>query len=1123
MIDKNENKNQKQIGIPIQEIETLIGNGNKDNANMAQNPETIHKYVADRAMKEYSLKYILNSKQSQAHINGDLHCLSGKNKIIYKDNYGIHIERIDEFCENERWKKRITKVPSVNTKTGAISWQRVINGKKTGHKPCFEVTFGKGLQIECTSDHHLFTYQSGLHKFGKTVTPEDYTSGQRIGTINKIPFTGRDDHYYYSALYGMFLGDGCYQNSKLIFHFKKQEKIDYVEYLLEKLDYDYHILENKDDTITLVVDSIVDFNKSKENIFQDGFDGNMKGLIEGLINSDGYITKHGMNNKPYLEFTNTNKEICDWFTVALMTLGLRPSFQCYINHVGTPYYKCIISGDEIVKVLMELNLREPYKSLVKDYYNSNLIGGKLYKHTGLFINEIKPTGVKDVYNITVENNHNFLAGTRGFVLVRNCHDLEYFASRPLNCLQHDLRLFIRYGLKVDGTGDHTSIASAPTHMETVMNHSGEILLAAQQNMSGGQAFSLWNVFVAPFAHGLPYEKIKQCVEMFVFNLNMAYAARGGQVPFTSVGLEFSVPDFLKNEPAYGPGGKVVGVYGDYENEVRLIQRAFTEVLLDGDSQGKPHLFPNTIYYLRKECLTPEFEEDIDHVHYLSAKFGTAYYINMLPDYMGTHTNYMGSVSTDTPILCRRNGSEETMVAGDFGELSVDYDYDDEQDIYYYRFDTRSPVFEFLTYNPDGSKAWKPLKTIMAKPSAPLYHIVTENGKELKVTPNHKIPVIDGDGLIKVKSENLKVGDRLFEMEHDGGEPVIKSINLIDNNERVYDFEIEDNHNYVAGWGWIHIENCRTRLSDDWTGDWENDTLRCGNLAYVTLNLPRLGYRAKNENELFDLLDEQLQIAEEILLVRRERALKCLNDYKILPFLTQEFDGEPYYRVQNSTLSFGFVGLNEMLESLTGNGLADPNSNKLGHKVLDYINDRVATLKSETPYRWSIIETPAESTAYRFAMLDRQQYPDKVICQGDSDASYYTNSCHLPVDTGLSLPEKIKIEAPYHPKTRGGHIFHAFMGESYSDPDSLMSLTNKICHHSDIGFWAYSSALSYCNKCGTLMKGLQEQCSHCGETREVEWYDRITGYVQQVGHSQSASSGWNAGKKQELIDRRRFEQ
>ncbi|MEN6293773.1 MAG: anaerobic ribonucleoside-triphosphate reductase, partial [Methanobacterium sp.] len=104
---------------------------------------------------------------------------------------------------------------------------------------------------------------------------------------------------------------------------------------------------------------------------------------------------------------------------------------------------------------------------------------------------------------------------------------------------------------------------------------------------------------------------------------------------------------------------------------------------------------------------------------------------------------------------------------------------------------------------------------------------------------------------------------------------------------------------------------------------------------------------------------------------------------------------------------------------------------------------------------------------------------------------------------------------------GGHIFHAFMGESYSDPDALMSLTDKIARKSDIGFWAYSSALSFCLKCKTLMKGLQDNCATCGEVKEVEWYDRITGYVQQVGRSRSASGGWNPGKMQELLDRKRF--
>ncbi|MCC7553894.1 MAG: anaerobic ribonucleoside-triphosphate reductase [Methanobacteriaceae archaeon] len=536
------------------------------------------------------------------------------------------------------------------------------------------------------------------------------------------------------------------------------------------------------------------------------------------------------------------------------------------------------------------------------------------------------------------------------------HDLEFFAGRPLNCMQHDIRTFIKNGLKVDGTGDHTSVAAPPNHMETLMNHTGEIMLAAQQNMSGGQGMSLWNVFVAPFARGRSYEEIKQAVQMLVYNLNMAYAARGSQVPFTSLALEFGVPKFLQDVTAYGPRGEKVGTYGDFEDETRLIQRAFTETLLAGDNDGKPHLFPNTIYSLREDTLKGEFDEDLRLVHELSAKYGSSYFVNMLPKYRNQMANYMG---------------------------------------------------------------------------------------------------------------------------------------------------------------------CRTCLQDNWTGDWDEDCLRTGNLAYVTLNFPRIGYQSSDESQVFEYLDAYMDLAVETLMLRREQGLKCLNDFKILPFLSQEVENDTYYRIKNSTLSFGFVGLNEMLLSLFGEGIDNPEANKFGVKCLEYMNDRTKELKNETGIRWTVLQTPAESTAYRFATLDKKIHGDKAITQGDGNASYYTNSSHVPVNADVSLVDKIKIEEKYHSLTPGGHIFHAFMGESYSDPDSLMCLTDKIAKKSDIGFWAYSSALSFCIKCKTLMKGLNQKCPTCGEQEDVEWYDRITGYVQQVGRAKSSSGGWNAGKRQELADRKRF--
>jgi ribonucleoside-triphosphate reductase len=176
----------------------------------------------------------------------------------------------------------------------------------------------------------------------------------------------------------------------------------------------------------------------------------------------------------------------------------------------------------------------------------------------------------------------------------HCHDLEYFPARSINCLQHDLRFFIRNGLKVDGTGEHTSVAGPANNIETLVNHAGQILMASQVNMSGGQSLPLLNVFMAPYAQGLSYERIKQAMQMFIFNLNMSYTSRGGQSVFSSVNVELDVPKFLEDEVAWGPGGKQAGVYGDYSDEARILQKAFTEVLAEGDALGKPHLFPNPI-------------------------------------------------------------------------------------------------------------------------------------------------------------------------------------------------------------------------------------------------------------------------------------------------------------------------------------------------------------------------------------------------------------------------------------------------------------------------------------------------------------------------------------------------
>jgi ribonucleoside-triphosphate reductase len=946
-----EAREYKTVGVPVAEIKDLIRHHHTDNANLQRNPETVHKYVADSAMKQYALM-CLPEDISKAHNQGDIHCLSGEMLIIYKINSAIYIKPIKDFVEGYFFIKEKVLVPSFDPETKEILWQEVVNVMKNDPQQLYKMSFRRGRSIVCTEDHPFFKANGQFLK-KDPVQLKDLRPGLKILDICRIPIDCQRETSR-GNLIGMFLGDGGVQGNKINFKFKKEDKTNYLINVLKSLGIEYDIEQYDDGVISIrFVDSeLLELHKKGKVL--DFFDEeDALGIFGGLINSDGHIRLHGSNKIPYLEFDNTNKHISDLYGALLLTQGINSSQRQYKkgeNHKNV--FRHIASGKRVTKLLKDISLRKRFEKIVSREFNH---GKKVERDTyQLSIINIEKDRIDNTYDITVDGTHNFLAGN-SFILTSNCHDLDYFAPRPLNCCQHDLRWFAREGLKVDGTGQGTSVAGPAKNIETLVNHAGELLLAGQQNMSGGQSLSLLNVFMAPFVKGLDYNRIKQAMQMLIFNLNMAYSNRGGQVPFSSVGLEFGVPKFLQDEIAWGIGGNKVGVYGDYMDETRLLNKAFIEVMLGGDYYGKPHLFPNSIWSLRKEFFTSEFEEEYDLVHQLSAKYSTPYFINQETDYNGVNSNRMG---------------------------------------------------------------------------------------------------------------------------------------------------------------------CRTSLTTTWTGDWDKDTLRTGNLAYISLNLPRMAYK---EN-FFEELEEKLNLAEHCLLIRREHGLKCLEEYNLLPFLGQtNKEGERYYRIENTTLSFGIVGLNEALLALgIEKGIVSKEGQKEGQKILKYINNYAKDLKAETDYRWTVLQTPGETTAHRFATLDKQYYKDKAIVNGKKGGYYYTNSSHVPVNSDIILPKRIKIESDTHPLTTGGHIFHAFMGESRPNVEGLKSLTRKIVQKSDLGFWAYSNAYSFCFKCNHLLEGLQEKCVFCGSTEDVEHYDRITGYVQAVGHKKNATGGWNAGKKAELKDRYRYE-
>lgn len=324
-------------------------------------------------------------------------------------------------------------------------------------------------------------------------------------------------------------------------------------------------------------------------------------------------------------------------------------------------------------------------------------------------------------------------------------------------------------------------------------------------------------------------------------------------------------------------------------------------------------------------------------------------------------------------------------------------------------------------------------------------------------------------------------------------------------------------NLIAGYlpDNVFAQCCRLVLQPDHDDfeDLKNGTMRTGSLQVVTLNLPRIAYESnRDETKFFEILDDRLRLAKEAIMVKRD-VITCRLKEGLLPFLTQDVNGEPYYRIDRVVHSIGYVGVNEMAKAFTGHEMHEDNDAwKFGLEVIKHISDTCTRWSEETGLRWVLTQTPAESTSYRMAKLDYGKFADKAIVQGDKESGsiYYTNSSHVRVDAKVNLMKRLQIEGAFHPLNSGGMMAHVWIGESHPDPEVLWDLTKNIAKNTLAGYWAYTRDMTHCNNCGKVVGGLHSNCPSCSSSN-IEQYSRITGYYQKV-------SGWNEGKKQELRDR-----
>lgn len=304
---------------------------------------------------------------------------------------------------------------------------------------------------------------------------------------------------------------------------------------------------------------------------------------------------------------------------------------------------------------------------------------------------------------------------------------------------------------------------------------------------------------------------------------------------------------------------------------------------------------------------------------------------------------------------------------------------------------------------------------------------------------------------------------------------------------------------------IAYMGCRTRvIGNEYDPTREIVTGR-GNLSFTSINLPRLAIKANGDiDKFFTMLNDMMDLTIEQLTDRF--AIQCQKKVRNYPFLMGQGvwldseglgpDDSVAEVLKHGTLSVGFIGLAETLKALIGKHHGESaEAQELGLKIIQTMRDRTDLESKKTGLNFSVLATPAEGLSGRFVRMDRERYG---VIPGVTDRDYYTNSFHVPVYYPIRAVDKIRLEAPYHALTNGGHISYVEMD---GDPVQNVAAFEKVIRcmkESGIGYGSVNHPVDRDPCCG-FTGIIGDSCPQCGRTEHsgdvgFERIRRITGYL-----------------------------
>jgi len=279
----------------------------------------------------------------------------------------------------------------------------------------------------------------------------------------------------------------------------------------------------------------------------------------------------------------------------------------------------------------------------------------------------------------------------------------------------------------------------------------------------------------------------------------------------------------------------------------------------------------------------------------------------------------------------------------------------------------------------------------------------------------------------------------------------------------------------------------------------------GSIGVVTLNLPRLGYEAQGSKETFyALLDKYLNIAKESLEIKRAWLQENIISTRLIPAY-MEYVGT----IDNHFSTIGIVGMNEMCENFMGVNILNDDAHKFCIEVGDHIREKLLEFQAETGHLYNYEATPAESTCYRLALLDKKKYPE-IITQGSGKDVYYTNSCHIPVSLIEDINSTFKHQDDLQSQFTGGTVIHCYLKGAISG-EHAKQIVKSMFETYKVPYMSLSPISRYCEEHGYIAE-VVDKCPIC--KKRLKLFQRITGYLRCVDN-------FNKGKKAEFKDRKQL--